>query len=434
MLLSVAPQNAVKLFSFLLYIHILRILISARKPELDSKYIVIPLLLLPVPWILLHIVNPDLLNSFFFVAAICTLHDANTDRSIALSAVLLAFTCWTKYTMYPYLIVLPLLFWRRQMPFRLFVRRAFLFVVVFLMLLSPIYVRNIVLKKDPLYPLLYTVFPSDWQHKQTVAVQTEFPLPATLTEFAKRIILTPISITFQLRSYGSASEIGFLPLLGLIFLPFTFRKSNIRLLLFLFLCYLIWIHQLYHFRYFLPIYLIGSLLLAYSFQFIGMRLRRIVPVIWVLAAAYGLYISIPVARLFPLISTNVTREQYLSGRISYFEAAQYLNSHAKGERTIMVGETRNAYIRAKLIPFSYTDPDPLLRWSSKVKNAEELYRKLKQEQVGYILYNRAEMKRLADQYGIWRASSEQNAMIAEMLRAHGKIVFSKSGAVVIRIR
>ena len=433
--LAVAPQNSIKIFSLLIYLHVLRMLSSVKGEDLDSKYIVIPLFLLPVPWILLHIVNPDLLNSFFFVAAVCAILQSNHgSKSVALSALFLAFTCWTKYTIYPYLLFFPLLLWRPGMDSRVFVKKLALFSLVFLVILSPLYIRNVVLKNDPLYPLLNGVFSTDWKPEQTAAVQKEFPTPGNWSEFTKRLFFTPVSITFQMRSYGSASEIGFLPLLGLVLLPFSFRKIRSRLLVFSFLCYAVWIDQLYHFRYFLPVYLVGMLMLGYSFQRIGGILKRGMTLFWIVAAGWGLFISVPVYRLFPLIRPGVAQQAYLSSQISYFDAAQYVNSVAKEQRTIMVGETRNAYFRTRLISYSYTDQDPLLKWSVASRTVDELYQKLKAEQVGYILYNPREMKRLSEQYGIWRADPKENSKVKELLQRHGRILFSKNGVAVIRIQ
>ena len=100
----------------------------------------------------------------------------------------------------------------------------------------------------------------------------------------------------------------------------------------------------------------------------------------------------------------------------------------------MVGETRNAYFRTRLIPYSYTDQDPLLKWSIASRNVDELHRKLKEEKVGFILYNPREMKRLSEQYGIWRADAKENLKVKELLQRHGRILFSKNGVAVIRIQ
>jgi hypothetical protein len=433
--LAVAPQNTIKIFSFLIFLHALRMLNSRKPDDLDSKYIIIPLLLLPVPWILLHIVNPDLLTSLFFVAAACAIVQTKDGyRNVVLSATFLAFTCWTKYTIYPYVIFFAVLLWHSGIPLRAFMKKLAVFGVAFLIILLPLYIRNFALKHDPLYPMLNRVFATEWKQEQTAAVQKEFPTPKSWGEFTKRLFVTPISITFQWRSYGSASEIGFLPLLGLALLPFSFRKIDLRLFLFVLLCYAMWIFQLYHFRYFLPVYLVSILLLGYSFQFIGKILRKGMLALWVVAAAWSFYISTPVYRLFPLIRPELTQQSYLSERISYFDAAEFLRGIAKEERTIMVGETRNAYFHARLVPFSYTDQDPLLKWSSAVRDSNELYQKLKTENVGYILYNPQELKRLTEQYGIWKAAPEDNRKVSELLNRHGKILFSKNGVVVIRIQ
>lgn len=432
LILSIAPQNGIKIFSILLYVHTLRVVDWAKPEDLKSKFLIIPLLLLPVPWILVHIVNPDIQTTFFFVSAVCGLLAIRTMRGVVLSAVLLAFCCWTKYTIYPFVIFVPLLLRESRERLKAYLKKFAFFLIAFLLVLSPLYIRNFYLKNDPLYPLLNRVFATDWTREQTAAVQKEFPLPREVKEFGKRIFLTPFLLTFQLRSYGSASEVGFLPLIGLLLVFFQKRKWPIQTMLFLVLCYLIWIAQLYHFRYFLPVYIIASLLFGYSFQSFSEKFPKILLAVWVLGSIWGIYASGPVYGLFPLLSPAETKEEYLEKRVSYYSAAQKLGQTTL--RTIMVGETRNAYIHTKLVPFSYTDPDPLLKWSWSARTAEELYAKLKKESVGYLLYNPAEMKRLSNQYGIWKASAEDNRKIRDMLQKYGKVVFSQNGITLIQIR
>ena len=431
--IAVAPQNAIKIFSFLIYIHVLRMLNSVKNEDLDSKFIVIPLLLLPASWILLHIVNPDLLNCFFFVAAVCAILGLKNPRTIALGAVLLAFNAWTKYTIYPFLVFIPLLLWSAGNTVRQFVKRAMLLVLVFLIVMSPLYTRNIVLKNDPLYPLLGSVFSTDWQQKQTDAVQMEFPTPKNWKDYVKAVFLTPFLITFLQKNYGSASEIGFLPLIALLLIPIHYRKLRTPITAFVILCYLAWIYQLYHFRYFLPVYLVASLVLAYSFQRIGKAFPRGISFLWIGGTVWGLLLAAPVYRLFPLIQPAVSPEAYLSQQISYFDAARFLNKITTDQRTVMVGETRNAYFRVRLIPYSYTDQVPLLIWAGRAQDAKDLYRRLKEEEIGYILYNQNELMRLSRQYPIWQPDAPDSAKVTELLKEHGRILYSHKGVVLIQI-
>ena len=430
---AVVPQNAIKIFSFLIYIHILRMLNSVKNEDLDSKFIVIPLLLLPASWILLHIVNPDLMNCFFFVAAVCAILGPQNRRTIVLGAVLLAFNAWTKYTIYPFLVFIPLLLWNAGNTVWQFAKRTMLFVLVFLLVMSPLYLRNIVLKNDPLYPLLGSVFSTDWQQKQTDAVQKEFPTPKNWKDYGKAVFLTPFLITFLQKNYGSASEIGFLPLMALLLIPFHFRKLRTPITVFVIFCYLAWIHKLYHFRYFLPVYLVASPLLGYSFQRIGKAFPRGISALWIGGTVWGLLLVAPVYRLFPLIQPVVPPETYLSQRLSYFDAARSLNKITTDQRTVMVGETRNAYFRIRLIPYSYTDRDPLLIWAARAGDADDLYKRLKEEEIGFILYNQNEQKRLSEQYGIWQADAQDSAKVTELLKEHGRILYSQKGVVLIQI-
>jgi len=416
-----------------LYIHCLRMVVQVKPEDIDPRFIVIPLLILPVPWILLHIVNPDLMNSFFFVAGICALLRLGSSRNTILASVLLAFAAWTKYTIYPFLIFTPVLF-LRAFSRRQILTKMILFVSVFILLISPLCIRNWILKKDPFYPMLAPVLSTGWEQKQIAAVQGEFPTPRTLKEFAKAVVATPFLMTFRLKSYGSASEVGILPLLSLVFLLFQFRKLDRALLLYVLLCYLIFVYSLYHFRYFLPVFVIAMLLLAYSFQLIHKVAPRAMPFLWIAGILIGMFQAFPVYKLFPLISPGVTPEQYLSSELNYFGAAQFLAKTKTPHLTLTLGETRIAYFRNKLIPHSYADKDPLLIWAREARQPEEIFNKLKQENVGYIVYNPAEMDRLSKKYKIWEPTQEERLKLTSLMQNHFQIVYAHQGIVIFQVR
>ncbi len=432
--IAVTTQNGIKIFSFLLYIHCLRMVVHVKPEEIDSRFIVIPLLILPVPWILLHIVNPDLINSFFFVAGVCTLLTLRSGRNTVLASVLLGFAAWTKYTVYPFLIFTPVLFWRSTATRRQIFTRMMLFGAVFILIISPFCIRNWVLKRDPFYPMLAPVLSAEWEQKQTEAVRGEFPTPRTGKEFAKAVVTTPFQMTFRLRSYGSASEVGILPLLSLVLLLFQFRKLDRVLLVFVLLCYLIFIYGLYHFRYFLPVFVIAMLLLAYSFQLIHKVAPQAMPFLWVGAILFGLWQALPVYNLFPLISVGSTPERYLLNEVNYFGATQFLEKTKTSQLTLTLGETRIAYFRNRLIPHAYVDKDPLLTWARERRDPEEIFRKLKEENIGYIVYNPAEMERLTRKYKIWEATQDERLRLTGLMKNHFQIVYSQRGIVIFQVK
>jgi hypothetical protein len=432
--ISLTPQNGIKLFSFLLYVHCLRMVVYVKPEDINPRFIVIPLLILPVPWILLHIVNPDLMNSFFFVAGICALFKLRSVRDTTLASTLLAFVAWTKYTIYPFLIFTPVMFWRLNLNRRQILTNLLVFSSVFILIISPLCIRNWKLKGDPFYPMLAPVLTTGWEQKQIAAVQGEFPTPRTWKEFAKAVVTTPFLITFRLKSYGSASEVGMLPLLALILLPFQLRKLDRRLLLYVLLCYLIYVYTLYHFRYFLPVFVIAMLLLAYSFQLIHKVAPRAMPFLWIAGVLAGMFQAYPVYKFFPLISPIVTTEQYLASELNYYSAAQFLKKAKNQRLTLTLGETRIAYFQNKLIPHAYADHDPLLTWARKARSAEEIYTKLKEKNVGHIIYNPGEMDRLSRKYKIWQPTQEERLKLTKLMRDHFRVVYAYRGIVIFQVQ
>ena len=430
--LSISPlQNGIKLFSLLLYLHTLRILVDLKPEDVDARFIVIPLLLFPVPWILMHLINPDLLVCVFFLAGVCAILKVEKSRGNVLLAVfpaalLCAFSAWTKYTIYPFLLVLPILFVNPGDGFKTFLKKSLALGAILLLLLSPLMIRNFILKRDPFYPMLAPLLSTDWQDNQIAAVKMEFPTPKNWQERIKAIFLTPVLLTFSPKYYGSASEVGMLPLVALVAVPFYIRKIRPAIVIFAGVCYGVWVLQLYQFRYFLPVFLFLSVWLAYSFQLVTKLIRK-AAVLWIVAIATGMFLILPLFRFFPLLSPKDTFEAYLSRHLTYWNAARFLNEKGNTGKALLLGETRTAYFSVPLIAPSYADQHPLLQWAKISNDSEHLYRLIQQENIRWFFYNPSEMQRLAQKYRIWQATQLENEKIIELLRNHGKLVYSEQG-------
>ena len=253
---------------------------SQNDSAVDPKFICWILALFPAPWILIHLITADLLASLFFccgVAAVVRSTSIPNSTSTFLPALFLSFAIWTKINCLLYTALLPLLWFllaKNQTSIQKAKAIALQGVLVFLCLL-PLLIRNFAAVGDPLYPALKNIFPkSSWSVVQQRALE--------LDSFSRRenlglsILNTPLLLTFRKGSFGAAAEPGLAFLCGVL-MYFLLRKNSVinKILIYVLVCYLIWISVFFSFRQFIPVFFLLSLPSAIAIETIHKRSRVI---------------------------------------------------------------------------------------------------------------------------------------------------------------
>jgi hypothetical protein len=400
--------SGIKLFSLILYLGVIHVLAeflpAESNSDLDPKFVCWILALFPAPWILIHLVTADLLASLFFCCGIAAaIRFAGTSTRTILPALFLAFAIWTKINCLIYSAFVPLL-WLLIAKKETFVEKikavGFQTILVFLFLL-PLLIRNFVAVGDPLYPGLKNIFPrSAWSFEQQRALQ--------LDSFSKHeniavsAVKTPFLLTFRKGAFGAAAEPGLAFLFGVLIYLF-FRKNSLinKMLLYVLVCYLLWIFIFFSFRQFIPVFFLLSLPSAIAIQAIHKRSRVLFYACIAVFAAYSALALVPVFRtFFPFIDLKQTQANYLMTNLDYYPAAARINSLQPNGKILFLGESRSAYVkRTSIVPSRY-DYNPMFDWISQSKDSEALFARFKQEGVQFIFCNWKEYAHLAGKTGL----------------------------------
>jgi len=186
-----------------------------------------PLLFATMPVVSFH--AAPAWNDFFFVLFTLTslawlLEYRRRERLPAaiLAGLVFGLAAFTQYTFVLYLIPFLVLFFKAGRPYRLVFRGMAGFAVSFFAISLPWLLKNFLLVRNPVYPFLATIFPSEeWPaacSRYFLRFATRFELPdaglGTILTFPVKAILTPRIIE---------SHTGFLPL---ILVPFLFRRGG----------------------------------------------------------------------------------------------------------------------------------------------------------------------------------------------------------------
>ena len=402
--------------------------------------LVLAMLLFPAAWILIHIISADLLVTLFFCAGVISLvktFDSVSRMTIVQSSLLLAFSAWTKSNVLIYFSFLPLLWlalarWRPSYGFWEIVWKHCGMILLFTL---PLLLRNYFLLGDPLYPALSGIFSSkSWTPQQSAALQLDSL--AGKNSGALEVLLAPLSITFRLDNYGSASEVGLVPLLSLLLYPFARKNRELNCVLFYVLfCYLAWLFTFHNFRQFLPPFYLFFLTAYFSFQYLFQRVRKFVPLIFGLCALYSGYQLLPIySSFFPLISFGQRQTEYLEQHLSYFRLADVINKDPKNGKVAMLGETRIAYLTKPVVANTAYNQNPFLRMLKSSSSPDDLSSQLRHEEVKFVIVDRNEYLRLAKKYKIWEITPQEENILQDFLKNDTSFLLKSGDDYLFRIR
>lgn len=402
--------SGIKLFSLILYLGLIHVLTEFLPGEgdwhLDPKFVCWILALFPAPWILIHLITADLLASLFFccgVASVIRFTSVPNFTSKFLPAVFLCFAIWTKINCLLYTALLPLLWFllAKNQTFLEKGKKIALQVFLVFLFLLPLLIRNFWAVGDPLYPALKNLFPkSSWSLEQQRALRLDSF--SSRENLAISILNTPFMLTFRKGSFGAAAEPGLAFLCGVL-IYFFLRKNSIvnKILIYVLVCYLLWISIFFSFRQFIPVFFLLSLPSAIAIEGIYKRSRLLFYLGIAVFAVYSVFGLFPIFRIFfPLIYPAQTKTNYLITRLDYYSAAEKINDLRTSAKILFLGESRSAYVKHPAIVPSRYDYNPMFEWASQSKDSEALFARFQQEGVQFIFCNWKEYAHLAGKTGI----------------------------------
>lgn len=351
---------------------------------------------------------------------------------ISLGAVTAGFVAGSKYTgLWLIATLAPALATSRH--WTLSLRLTLIFSATALTIAAPWYVRNALLTGDPLYPAIKALLgdaDAVWavqrlqRDVQTMGFTSTAPIDLVTT-----LIHTPERL-------GAGAETGILLPLGAVALLIgALWHQQLRPWAFALGLYLpIWMSFTGVMRYLYPVFPLCTLGIARAASLLVVRwpqaklmlslmaLLAIAPLWQSVAVLNEVYVGSDMAALF---SGSLSRDDYLSRRLAYYPAAQWINAHTASDAHVLyLGETRLLYLDRLVTFTSAYDAGHFDRLLAP--GAPPLWTTLKDLGVTHVLINGREIDRLRDSYDYLALTADAERQLKTTLQ-ECRILFRQSG-------
>jgi len=132
-----------------------------------------------------------------------------------------------------------------------------------------------------------------------------------------------------------------------------------------------------------------------------------------------------------LFAGTLSKDEYLTHRLAYYPATQWLNSHTSPESHVYyLGETRLLYLDRRVSFSSAYNHNEIV--SLLAPNAPPFFTELKNRGITHIIINGREIERLRNSYDYLPISAEAEHELRAAL-SECRIVFAKSGVQVCEL-
>lgn len=331
--------------------------------------------------------------------------------------------------------------WDEHLGWKVAIRDATDFAVCALLVLSPIFIKNMIFHQNPLYPIgalrwgTPRLDPHYWAIFQSEATIPNLKIEFGSFESAWRYLLHPWYLTMEGQSNGD-----FLGPLYLMALPFLFLlrapSAGYKILRrYTVLLWLVWMVTSKTPRYGLPVLALFALLFAeVLIQACEKALVRFVVLsVVLLGAGTNLYHYLTIAYGtggWQVLGGLIPKDQYLEQmHATYptppYEGILWMNDHLPPRSKILfTGDARNYYTRWPVIPSSVHDPDPLMQWSHEARDGRGLAETLRRQEVTHVYLNFAEAVR-TEGYGIYHWDRAQWLVFNDFWNHYVELIWKK---------
>jgi len=395
--------------------------------KINKRHILILLILsMPMSVFLLSTVKNDLVSAFFIFLGIRYL----LEKRFGLSALFWGFAIGVKYTnILPLLIFLAIFFIKEK---RFPLKKIVVFGLITAAVLVPLLVKNYYFTKNPVFPFFNQYFNAGyWDNSRYALMKADvgkmFYSPIDAIKF-------PYTLSYGQLGFGGMVGPQFFVFLLFLLLIRDRLKKNWYLLLFAVLtlyaggCFTGSLRFLYIVFIFLTMYL------AVIYESVSQKIVKYLFImvislnfITALAAQEQMY------RSYRLYSQQLEVEEYKAFIFPTYPGIAYVNSQAEpGARVLLVGETRNYYLKRPYLAASAIDYSILKKYLMKSGSAEEFLDALRNDKIAYIILNLGEFNRLQRQYH--RLDESEWYKITLYLRdLQSRMVFQQKGIFVFKI-
>ena len=265
-----------------------------------------------------------------------------------------------------------------------------------LLVFSPWAIKNLIIHKDPIYPML--------SHVGTSRVEVlniffgEKTLPAILFSI-KDYLLFPIDMNFK--TLGAAGIMGCFFIVMIPWIIFCEKRSH-HLFKFSLMVSIVGIilftltpHSL---RYFLIVVPFLCIMYGMALSEAANLFQKAGRIVAYLCIALNIIIGlnqVTTLGLFSYATLHSDRSSFLSRFVEYYDVAEYLNKNAPlSSRVLMIGEARTFYIKQECYYNFYLQPIVLEQWIKESATLDNFLALLKKKNVQYVLFNYLEMNNI----------------------------------------
>ncbi len=395
-----AGETVPRLFHFLIGMVLMLSLAEFARDFLGVKKRGLLLLLvvsMPMGCFLISTVKNDLTGALFILLAVRAL----LEKRYLGAGVFWGFAVGIKYfnaLPLAVFLVLFLVFQKYENErFSALLKGFFLFAVSFVAILIPLLLKNIIYAGNPFYPFMGTLFPVEyWDTSRFKEMARDVgKVIRTWSDF----LYLPYNLEFTENGFGGIVGVQFLAFLPLLIL-FRKKKSHLLLLTFSLLSIAVGCAFTGSIRFlFLPFLLLCIFVVWVFEQRPTKLLKFLLVIVLLLNAVYSITMLDYFYQPGSLYKQNYDLEEYKREKIHGYIAMDYLNTHsAEKSRILLVGETKNYYLKRPYTLSSAIDYSILKTYLEKAKNCEDWLELLKSDGFDYLLVNLPEFVRLNDHY------------------------------------
>jgi len=376
------------------------------------------------------------------IYALFTWLKSRTRGWLFLSAALCGFTMGTKYTGVYFLVTvllvmaLRLSFDRRRVSSVL--SNAVVYGLIAVLVSSPWFVKNSIFTGNPFYPVLSNIFGMTEYQKVGFGL-TSGKAALSPSEFLR----LPWDMTFRSTRFGSASQIGPLFLLSLVFTPFVRRVDrDLRYMLgFSLILFFFWAVTITNTRYYLAGLALLSLWVGYLSDKYARR-KALAWLVWLLLGGGLLYNAIIAANvttdLFDpgaVVFGRQSRDEYLTERIEHYPVISYANRNLpENSKVLFIGEARTYYMRVNYEANSAYDKTIIVEMIKRSSDLADLLPRLRDAGFTHVIYNGREAYRLSENFGYFGWDSpEEKKLFDSFTSRHLETVYKYDESYLFKI-
>jgi len=347
------------------------------------------IIFMPLSMFLITTIKNDLISTVFIFLGIKLFYD----NAKNLSAIFWGFSLGIKYfNIIPFIIFVVFIFIKYD---RFKIKELLKFLTVSFLMIVPLLLKNLFLIGNPVYPFFYNIFKTNsWDLSRSLNMKSDVGnIIKSFSDFIK------LPYNLSLKTYGYIGNIG---IQFLLFLPFLILNKVKKSKLFYFSIFTLFIGSCftYSIRFFYIVFIIFSIFTVFIIEKFNNKLLLFVLII---------LIFINLGRAFVFQETLYQSNKFYAGKFDNIEykkkflpeytGYELLNKKTdKNSKILLIGESRNFYLKRKYTLSSALDYSILKKYIKKEYDFNKFKENLIKDNINYVFISKNEFMRNMKKY------------------------------------